>query len=281
MFRSARIADTPAPFSFRRALSLLGAVAALSAVCVIALIAFGQVGSAAKNRAPKRVLVVTVTKGFHHDSIPVGEQVVQKLADDSRGAFTVDFARTDADLAQKMTPGALKSYDAAFFLNTTGDLPLPDRDAFIRWVKDGHALIGVHAAADTFHGFPAYIQLLGAEFKTHGPQVDVVCEVEDRKHPATKLLDETLAVRDEIYQFQNFDRARVHGLLTLNAHPNDKTPGDYPVAWTRRDNKGRVFYTSLGHRDDVWTAPWYQAHLLGGIRWALGLDKGDDKPQKK
>jgi type 1 glutamine amidotransferase len=32
-----------------------------------------------------------------------------------------------------------------------------------------------------------------------------------------------------------------------------------------------VFYTALGHREDVLEAPWYKEHLRGGILWALGL----------
>ena len=46
------------------------------------------------------------------------------------------------------------------------------------------------------------------------------------------------------------------------------------VAWifTRAD-KGRSFYTSLGHRDDIWsTDATFRAHVTGGIRWALGLE---------
>ena len=38
---------------------------------------------------PKRVLVVTVTKGFHHSSIATGEKVLAELAVKS-GLFTVD-----------------------------------------------------------------------------------------------------------------------------------------------------------------------------------------------
>jgi len=55
---------------------------------------------------------------------------------------------------------------------------------------------------------------------------------------------------------------------------------------------GRVFYTSLGHREDVWdpdpelkdrkNAPViskaYQAHVLGGIEWALGLKGAASQP---
>ena len=35
-------------------------------------------------------------------------------------------------------------------------------------------------------------------------------------------------------------------------------------------DKGRVYYTSMGHREDVWTNETFQKVLLGGIAWALG-----------
>jgi len=31
-----------------------------------------------------------------------------------------------------------------------------------------------------------------------------------------------------------------------------------------------VFYTSMGHREDVWTNPVFQQLLLGGLRWTTG-----------
>ena len=42
--------------------------------------------------------------------------------------------------------------------------------------------------------------------------------------------------------------------------------------------KGRVFYTSLGHRDDVWTNPVFQQILLGGLTWAAGNVEADITP---
>src|SRR5258708_32357821 len=98
---------------------------------------------------PKRLLVVTVTKGFHHSSIPTAEKVLGELAKSS-GAFTVDYVRTDEDIAKKMTVEALKDYDGVIFANTTGDLPLPDKQGFLDWIKSGHAFIGIHSATDTF-----------------------------------------------------------------------------------------------------------------------------------
>lgn len=246
------------------------------------LTAFASVLANAEAKPPKRVLVVTVTKGFRHSSIPVAETTLETLAGESKGRFTVDYARTDDDVQRKMTAAALKEYDAVLFANTTGDLPLPDRDAFIAWVRAGHGFLGAHSASDTLHGYDPYIRMLGGEFKTHGPQVSVTCAVDDPKHPATKPFGQAaFDVYEEIYEFKNFDWKRVHGLLRMDTHPQTKAPGEYPLAWCRKEDKGRVFYTALGHREDVWQSPWFRKHLMGGILWTLGYEKGDDAPQKR
>ena len=45
--------------------------------------------------------------------------------------------------------------------------------------------------------------------------------------------------------------------------------------------KGRVFYTSMGHREDVWENPKYQGLLLGALGWATGKDDVDVTPNIK
>jgi len=251
---------------------------------------------------PKKVLVVSVTTGFRHSSIPTAEKVLEKLGQDS-GAFTVvDFARQpakgdnfDAALKEslaKLSPANLKNYDAVIFANTTGDLPLPDKQGFVDWVKNGGAFIGMHSASDTFHGFRPFIEMIGGEFQSHGAQAEVEAINQDKNHPACRHFGDRFTVFDEIYIMKSFTRSTVHGLLTLDKEPNRKTPGDYPIAWCKEFGKGKVFYTSLGHREDVWdpeeknrknpkeVAEAYQKHILGGIKWALGLEKGDATPGK-
>ena len=220
---------------------------------------------------PKTLLVVSVTKGFRHDSIPTTERLLAQLGKDS-GAYTVDYARTDEDLATKMSAKGLSAYDGVVFASTTGDLPLPDRQAFLDWIAAGHAFVGIHAATDTFHGFAPFVEMIGGEFKTHGPQVKVALLVQDPAHPATKGMASPTDVFDEIYQFKSFERERVHMLLALDKHPNEGTPGYYPLAWTRDHGKGRVFYTALGHREDVLESEWYRKHLLGGVLWSLRVN---------
>jgi type 1 glutamine amidotransferase len=239
--------------------------------------------SASVSAAQKRLLIVTATQGYRHSSISIAEKVLAGLGEQS-GLFTVDYARGGPDGKgtqdlQKLSAESLKNYDGVVFANTTGDLPLPDREAFIRWVQSGKAFIGLHSASDTFHGFPTYIDMLGGEFQIHHAQAGVECINMDLSSPATRHLGAKYSVFDEIYLLKNFHRDLVHGLLTLDKHPNTQLPGDYPIAWCKQFGRGKVFYTSLGHREDVWLSDAYQKHILGGIKWALGIEKGDATPQ--
>jgi uncharacterized protein len=269
---------------------------------------------------PKKLLVVTTTAGFRHSSIPTAEKVLAQLARES-GEFTVNFVeqppghpatgfpvklKPDVSASekaafeaaetkwkeslkaalQKLSPENLKHYDGVVFASTTGELPIPDRKRFLDWIREGHAFIGIHAASDTFHGWPGYIDMLGGEFEHHGRQVSVDCINVDPSNPATAHLPKVWTIQqEEIYQFKNYDPAKVHDLLILDKHPETGAPGHFAVSWCKDYGAGRVFYTSLGHREDIWdTDPnlkdrknsvaiskAYQQHLLGGIEWALNL----------
>lgn len=253
-------------FSARRLLLGLG--------CLAVLFAFAATSYAA---AKKQVLVISVTKGFRHSSIPLGEQTVKDLGDKS-GLWETDFARTDAELVQKTSPWNLKGYDLVFLNNTTQDIPIRDRKAFLDWVKAGGAVAGIHAATDTFHGDIEFISMMGAEFKTHGAQKEVDFLIQDPNHPATKGLTDHWKHVEEVYHFKNYSTDNMHVLVYLDKHPNTFEPGFYPISWVKTYGKGRVFYTALGHREDVIQSDYFRKHLLQSMRWALGFDKGDASP---
>ncbi len=198
----------------------------------------------------------------------------------------------------KLLPANLiaKHIDAVIFANTTGDLPLPDRDGFIKWVENGHAFCGMHSAGDTFHGFPGYLGMVQAEFKGHGSQVPADLVAGDKAHPANAGIGQTWNLaQEEMYEFKDgsHDRTKIHAIWFLRHAPQDVNAAAYfPVSWCRMAGKGRVFYTSLGHREDLWDdtdavkdrknspeiSKQYQAHILGGIKWALGLAPGSAEP---
>lgn len=218
---------------------------------------------------PARLLVVTNTQGYRHESIPLLVELVERLGRES-GQWAVTRADTDDELRVLTTPSSLAGFDGVAFLNSSGDVPLADREAFLGWIDGGAALVGVHGGgANTLQGWPEFVAVLGGEFDYHNEQARVSVRVDDAGHPATAGLGTGFEVFDEIYLYKSFDRSRVHMLLSLERHPNTGEPGFFPYAWTREAGKGRVFYTGAGHRADVVEADWYARHLLGGIRWAL------------
>ncbi len=230
--------------------------------------------STAQPAAPARLLVVSHTTGFRHSSIDVAGPVLAQAGRDS-GAFTTIACATAADVARLLTREALANADGVVFLHTTGNLGIPDLPAFLDWIAAGHGFAGIHSAADTYHDAPAYLAMLGNEFETHGAQAEVDAVVEAQAHPAVAHLGTRYRVFDEIYRFVRNNRGDVTPLLTLDRYPDDGlaragTPGDLPLAWTRQHGSGRVFYTALGHREELWRDPTYVRHVVNGIRWALG-----------
>ena len=50
------------------------------------------------------------------------------------------------------------------------------------------------------------------------------------------------------------------------------------MSWIRNEKKGRVFYTSLGHRPAVWKDARFREHLVAGLLWAAGAGERAPKP---
>jgi type 1 glutamine amidotransferase len=171
-----------------------------------------------------------------------------------------------------LTAQGLTPYRAVVFANTTGSLPVPDLGAFLSWIAGGRGFVGIHSASDTYHDQPSYLAMLGGEFTTHGAIVEAEVRVDDSSHPSVAHLAPSFRIADEFYRFQRLDASR-RTLLSLARDPGDGGPapsgvGD-PLAWHRNFSSGRVFYTALGHRSELWQDPRYRRHVLEGIRWTL------------
>lgn len=219
-----------------------------------------------------RVLVVTHTTGFRHDSIPAAEAALTAIGIES-GLFVTEFCRTAQEVRERLTPAALASVDAVFFANTTGNLGIPDMTAFLGWIAGGKGFLGAHSASDTYHDSAEYLAMLGGEFVTHGSVVEAEVRVNDASHPAVAHLAPRFRISDEWYRFRHAGPPRTV-LLSFDRNPPDGLPGagdpaDLPLAWQKAHGSGRVFYTALGHRPEVWNDARVRRHLLEAIRWAL------------
>ena len=201
-----------------------------------------------------RILVVTATEGFRHDSIAIAESTISELAVSQNAE--VEFARNNDELRERI---GFHGFSAVFFVNTTGELDAAARDSLIAWVMRGGTFVGIHSATDTWHSSPAYIEMIGGEFASHPPDFEATFRVEDPTHAATRGLESPHVMLEEIYSFANLG-SDMHVLMTVDGAP---------VAWEKRHGNGEVLYTALGHREDVWQSVWYRAHVRGVIEWAL------------
>jgi cytochrome c len=46
--------------------------------------------------------------------------------------------------------------------------------------------------------------------------------------------------------------------------------GDHPIAWCHAMDRGRAWYTGMGHTVESFAEPPFRGHLREGIRWAMG-----------
>ena len=119
--------------------------------------------------------------------------------------------------------------------------------------------------------------MIGGEFIVHGQQQKARIDVADPTFPGAERFGSSFEILDEWYALKNF-QDDLHVILVQNTEDMEKTKGgdraynrpNFPETWARMHGKGRVFYTSMGHREDVWENPLYQGLLIGALNWATG-----------
>ncbi len=262
--------------------------------------------TAAADGAKKRVLMFTRSQWFQHDCVKrkggklsLAEQTVTDLGakhgfdvvceKDGRVFLSADFPKYDGFVFE--TQGDLtaeKSLDGAPPMTADGKKALLDA------VAGGKGFVGCHCASDTFHSKgqsfqnqpvdqrDPYIQMLGGEFIRHGEQQKGWMRVVDHHFPGLKDLKD-FQMLEEWYSLKNF-ADNLHVLLvqdTKGMRNFDYERPNFPATWARMHEKGRVFYTSMGHRDDVWASPTFHEVLLGGLAWSLGNATADVTPNIK
>ena len=279
---------------------------------LLSVIALGASTLSAADAAPKRkILFFSKSSGFEHSVISYkngtpsyAEKILLELGAKNNWEFT--FSKDGSKFGRDY----LAQFDAVFFY-TTGDLCSEGTDknppmspqgkqALFEYVRNGKGFVGTHSASDTFHtanesqkgpdrylnhGEKAddYVRFLGGEFIKHGAQQVAPNRVIDPKFPGFEKVGAEYSFQEEWYSLKDFT-PDLHVLTVIDA-PSMK--GDeykrppFPNTWARKEGKGRVWYTAMGHREDVWTNPTFQEILIGGIRWALGDVQAEVPPNIK
>jgi type 1 glutamine amidotransferase len=250
---------------------------------------------AAAEEKKQKVLYFTRSAGFEHsvvhregDQLAHSERVLTEMG--KRAGFEVECTKDG-----RVFDGDLDQYDAIAFY-TSGDLTRPNKrqtppmtpegkQKLLEAIAAGKGFVGFHACTDSFHSrggeIDPYIAMVGGEFVTHGAQQEASLIISSRFPGAGELgCAEGLSFTEEWYASKNFAKD-LHVILvqeTKYMKGDCYQRPDFPCTWARMHGKGRVYYTSLGHREDVWTNPFFQTIVLGGFAWAMGNRDHDAKP---
>jgi type 1 glutamine amidotransferase len=257
-------------------------------------LADGETATAAR----KHILFFTKSQRSEHSVIKRGgdqpsfaEKVLAEMA--AKNAWDVTTSK-DGSI---FTTENLAKYDGLMFYSNgtlteaksvdgSPAMTAAGKAALIAAVKDGKPFVAVHTALTTFNRQPKgepldpYLEMLGGEGISHNAQQTARNTCVDPRFPGFEDLGGGLELFEEWYSIKSFAKD-LHVILVqetagMSGPLYARRP--YPATWARVYGKGRVFVTSLGHREDVWTNPAFQKILAGGTNWALGRVEADVTP---
>jgi len=236
---------------------------------------------------PRKILVFNLCNGFKHSSIPYWDKALEIMGKKT-GAFQVeisnDMSAFDAE--------NLAKFDAVCLNNTTGlKFSQSQRESLMNFVKGGKGIIGVHAATDNFYDWPDAAKMMGGQFSGHpwGGGGTWAIKIDEPSHPLTAAFKgKGFKVKDEIYRTAAPFYSRAEQLVLMSLDMTDEatrkqaekpSDADTGITWVKSFERGRVFYSSLGHNNDLTWDPAILQHYLDGIQFALGDYKVDTKPK--
>jgi type 1 glutamine amidotransferase len=255
------------------------------------------------SKQPRRVLIWNTPphlmekdphKGY---CIPYGTAAITTLGKKT-GAFE---PVVSGDLAMYL-PENIKQFDAVVMNNSSGawmtptdaDLAKPGfkkhgtdketieqllRKTLVDYVNDGGGLVAYHYAIGANRQWPGFHELLGATFTGHPWNEEVGVHVDDPNHPLVQAFDgKDFRLADEIYQYGDpYGRSKLRVLLSLDTQRTNmgvkfirRDDNDFALAWVKTVGKGRVFYTSFGHRTELFWHPQLLQFYLDAVQFAAG-----------
>ena len=260
--------------------------------------ATGAGGMTAAHTGPFKILMMSSTLEFTHDSIPTCTTMLQDLgkataperakitglAADS--TWTVDLmgtVPTSATYFSEVTADNLKKYELFYSNNPTGPVftnapnGAQKKQIFVDYWTNGGSWAGQHSATD-FENNNSWTwfqdNVNGGWFTSHdneGTAGTVVWETNYANHPILKGLTSPWNANEEWY-IMNRNIEAVPGFqilakVTVSTSGLNKNPR--PAIWVRENPKGgRAFYTIRGHSGSAYSEPQFRALMLRGILWA-------------
>jgi len=215
------------------------------------------------------VLAFSKTERYRHESIESGKTSLRKLADENN--FHIDFSE-DASVFNK---DKLTQYNVIIFLCTSGNiLDANEETALRKFIENKGGLVGIHSATDTEYDWDWYSELIGTHNKGKEEIHKAVVRIVDKDHPSTKDLPYTWEVEDEWCTFANklADNIKVLAIVDEIVFEGQEKVLFNPYCWYHEFDGGRAWFTVGGHKTENYSDPLFMKHILGGIKYAAGVE---------
>lgn len=202
-----------------------------------------------------------------HEPKEVAETFQQALTE-------MDFAVEVSDTLDAFADAdKMKTLDLIVPVWTSGEITNEQLVPVMQAVESGVGLAGCHGGmCDAFRGSPDWQFMTGGQWVAHPGNDGIEYRVEIIKgsHPIVEGVDDFTVCSEQYYL--HVDPA-VKVLATTEfpvadgPHaPNGKV--DMPVVWIKYWGRGRVFYNSLGHHNDIIAAEPALTIMKRGFAWA-------------
>lgn len=238
------------------------------------LLAFLMASPASAAPPPGRgtILIYSGTTGYRHESIPAGIKAVTAMA--KRRGLTVVASEDPA----VFDAASLKRFRAIVLISCTTNpkdpasewIVGPRQEALQNFVRNGGGVVGIHGASDSHYHWPWYGRMIGGHFARHpaGTPKGTVTVVAPTD-PTVVGLPRTVSRVDEWYYIDDYDPVS-KVVITLDPTTiGEKDVNPNPISWTREINRGRIFYTAMGHTVESYSEPFFLQHVAQGLDWVL------------
>ncbi|MCC7376718.1 MAG: ThuA domain-containing protein [Verrucomicrobiales bacterium] len=248
-------------------------VAKLLVGCFLVGTGFGCATDHTKQNAARPLKILLVTGGCCHNYPFQSSQLTNAVQRHAAVQWTVvnqGGSGTRAEISLYDRPDWSRGFDLVIHNECFADTTNPE---YIRRITAAHAAgtpaVVIHCAMHTYRAtdIDNWREFLGVTSRRHDHMSRYPVRKVDARNPVVRDIPEGWTTpMDELYVIEKlWPNAKA-----LAVSKSEKDGNDYPVIWTNRYGKARVFGTTYGHSDDTFSDPVFLEYVSRGVLWAAG-----------
>ena len=143
-------------------------------------------------------------------------------------------------------------------------------------MANGNGFVGIHSASNTEMEWTWFTDMIGATFKDHPKVQNATLHIDKSSdHPSINHLNDNEVFKDEWYNFLKPVAKHVNVLASLDEESyqgKKMNTKNHPITWYHHYDGGRVFYTGIGHTNEIYQDERFEKIIKGAILWAVGSE---------